>query len=295
MDRFNKPDEEDSLVDILQVEGVNAKGFGNVPKIVMKDKRLSLAAKGLYAYFCSYSGSGNRAFPGRSTILNDLQITKDTYYKHLDSLKLHDYIRVKQERTEGKYKRNVYILVSNPKKTLEQAFSPCPNFSDTARLPCPIFSDTINQDTNINNIGNIDNLSINHEYIDTDMMDRMEGYIQIVKENIEYDTLLDQEPNKSLVKNIFTLIIDTLCGESGTYQIGGVPMPAQQVKKRFLELDQKDVSSVILGIARLDKPIRNARNYLMTALYNAPATSQAKWTSEINSAIRQYNGKKRNV
>ena len=39
------------LTDILRVEGINAKGFGFVPKLVMQDIRLTPEAKCIYAYF----------------------------------------------------------------------------------------------------------------------------------------------------------------------------------------------------------------------------------------------------
>jgi hypothetical protein len=34
-------------------------GYGQIPKKVMMDKRLSVEAKAIYAYFCSYCGGGN--------------------------------------------------------------------------------------------------------------------------------------------------------------------------------------------------------------------------------------------
>ena len=66
--------EQEGGEDLLRIEGVNAKGYGCIPKAVMKDRRLTLYAKAIYAYFRSYAGSGNRAFPSRATILYGLQI-----------------------------------------------------------------------------------------------------------------------------------------------------------------------------------------------------------------------------
>ena len=65
--------------DILKVEGINFKGYGIVPKYAMTDPALTIEAKGIYAYFCSFSGRGSSAFPTRNTILSDLQIGKDAY------------------------------------------------------------------------------------------------------------------------------------------------------------------------------------------------------------------------
>ena len=72
--------------DILKVQGIMRKGYGIIPKVPMQDKRLTPEAKGLYAYFRSYAGAGTTAFPGRNKIIDDMQMSKHRYYKHLNIL-----------------------------------------------------------------------------------------------------------------------------------------------------------------------------------------------------------------
>ena len=105
-----------TLKDILKVEGVDCKGYGKIPKSVMLDTRLTIDAKAIYAYFCSYAGAGETAFPGVEKICHDLGIKKqDTYRKHLKKLIECDYIRVKQIIHEnGKFGSNEYTLISKP-------------------------------------------------------------------------------------------------------------------------------------------------------------------------------------
>ena len=103
------------LQDILLVSGIKAKGYGILPKYPMLDTDLSIQAKGIYSYFCSYTGSGNTAFPGRDKILKDLQLSKDGYYKHFKLLTEQGYITVTQEQT-NKFLRNVYTIEPQPKK-----------------------------------------------------------------------------------------------------------------------------------------------------------------------------------
>jgi hypothetical protein len=106
---------ETQIQDVLKVEGVNAKGYGIIPKLLMLDNRITLAAKSVYAYFCSYAGAGGTAFPCREKILSDLSISKDTYYKYLNQLKELDYVRTNQVTAEGcKYGRTVFTLVAKP-------------------------------------------------------------------------------------------------------------------------------------------------------------------------------------
>lgn len=114
----------ENIKDILKVEGVNAKGYGIIGKLVMQDKRLTIEAKAIYAYFRSYAGAGTSAFPGVKKIVDDLGISENRYYRHLKLLKEFDYIRVEQIiQSGGKYNHNIYTLVDTPnsKADLDQA------------------------------------------------------------------------------------------------------------------------------------------------------------------------------
>lgn len=103
------------MVNILRVEGIMAQGYGLNPKIVMRDKRLTPEAKCIYSYFASFAGNGSQAFPSRDVILDELQMSKDRYYRHLKLLLNADYIRIEQLRDEGGFfKRNIYTIVTNP-------------------------------------------------------------------------------------------------------------------------------------------------------------------------------------
>ena len=55
------------IENILEVEGVNSKGFGIISQAVMFDRDLSIPSKAIYAYFVSYTGSGRTIFPKRET------------------------------------------------------------------------------------------------------------------------------------------------------------------------------------------------------------------------------------
>ena len=110
---------EKEFENLLLVEGVNAQGYGTIPKLVMKDRRLTPQAKAIYAYFCSYAGCGSTAFPKVSQIMYDLNISNKTYYKHFDLLTEFGYITVVKIKKEGnKFDNNIYKLNTNPKKTI---------------------------------------------------------------------------------------------------------------------------------------------------------------------------------
>jgi len=96
--------------DELKLVGVMEKGYGIIPKLVMKDKELSVEAKSIYAYFCSYAGAGNTAFPSVDLICADLNISDKRFRKHRDLLVEKGYLLVEQKRTSGDFSSNIYTL-----------------------------------------------------------------------------------------------------------------------------------------------------------------------------------------
>ena len=132
-----KSQEKDETQDIVKIEGINSKGFGIIPKLVMQDTRLTIQAKAIYAYFCSYAGNGEIAFPSRNKIFFDLGIKKQSYYKHFNLLKEYGYIKVEQVREKGKFTRNIYTI-------MQKVEVPCTDFRDTVKR------DTVKQDYNNN-------------------------------------------------------------------------------------------------------------------------------------------------
>ncbi|MEE1155554.1 MAG: helix-turn-helix domain-containing protein, partial [Acutalibacteraceae bacterium] len=87
-------------------------GYGIVYKAVMTDERLSLTAKAIYAYLCSYTGSKGIVFPSRARILSELKIAKNTYYEHFNKLVELNYIIIK--KSKGFLNRNQYVINDNP-------------------------------------------------------------------------------------------------------------------------------------------------------------------------------------
>lgn len=113
----------EKLEDKLIVEGINSMGYGLMPKTVAKDKRLTIEAKAIYAYFVSYAGAGTSAFPSLKTILSDLNISENRFYKHRKLLIEFGYISVKAERKGKIVTKNIYTLHTNPMKSVDKEVS----------------------------------------------------------------------------------------------------------------------------------------------------------------------------
>ena len=139
---------EGNSCDILQVEGINSKGFGLAPKLVMLDDRLSIFSKAIYCYFSCYAGAGKIAFPRVTKIMEDLKIGRTTYYAHFNPLKELGYIKVEQTRKDGRQAHNVYTLMEVIPKLAgheNKPFPPCAVWQD-AVLQDAVSQDTVSQD-----------------------------------------------------------------------------------------------------------------------------------------------------
>ena len=108
------------LAELLRVEGVNARGFGIIPKLLVLDTRLTAEAKAIYALIATYAGGGNTEFPSVQKLCADLGISRNTYYKHYRLLVEYGYITATQphypDAAEGEkaYSRNIYTLSNSP-------------------------------------------------------------------------------------------------------------------------------------------------------------------------------------
>ena len=98
------------------MEGIFKEGYGNISKLVMKDRNLTIGAKAVYAYLCSYSGAGGIAYPSRSLICHDLKISQETLSKHLKNLEEQGYILREQQRSNGSFSHNIYTILTIPRK-----------------------------------------------------------------------------------------------------------------------------------------------------------------------------------
>jgi hypothetical protein len=76
----------------------------------MLDARLTAQAKAIYAYFASFAGAGTAAFPRRSTIMRDLNLSPTAYYPHFNLLIEHGYLSVENRKSIGRFDVSLYRL-----------------------------------------------------------------------------------------------------------------------------------------------------------------------------------------
>jgi len=94
---------------------------------------------------------------------------------------------------------------------------------------------------------------------------------QTVRRNIGYDTLVDSD-NREQLDNLVELIVETLCSSKSHIAVAGESYPAPLVKQRLLTLNSLHIQYVLTCLRNNTSRIRNIKRYLLTTLFNAPAT-----------------------
>ena len=116
---------------------------------------------------------------------------------------------------------------------------------------------------------------------DEDEIEIYHAYQDLVKENIEYD-ILCQTYTKEDVDGLVALMVDTICSKRKRVVVGGEPVPVEIVKSRLLKLDMMHVQYVFECMKKNTTKVRNIKQYLLAALYNAPSTIGHYYSAEVN-------------
>lgn len=95
----------------VKYEGILAKGFGLIPRMLTRDKDLSIEAKAIYAYLAAFAGNNTEAFPSVELICSELNISEKRYFKHRKDLLQKGYIRIRRERLESGFSKNFYEII----------------------------------------------------------------------------------------------------------------------------------------------------------------------------------------
>ena len=120
-------------------------------------------------------------------------------------------------------------------------------------------------------------------------IDEIEGYSEIIKENIDYDSLLMAHPyDQEMVEGIFNLILETVLSKNEEITIAGDVYPKNLVKSKFLKLNYSHVEYVINCLGKNTTKVRNIKSYLLASLFNAGSTISGYYRAEVNHDMPQF-------
>ena len=116
-----------------------------------------------------------------------------------------------------------------------------------------------------------------------DVMDDVQTYIELIKENISYDHHMqyDGYGKRELYDELFQVICEVVCVKRPTIRVAGEEYPYELVKSRFLKLESSHLEYVIGCMQDTTTKITNIKAYMITALYNAPTTINHFYQQEV--------------
>lgn len=122
------------------------------------------------------------------------------------------------------------------------------------------------------------------ENTDKDYPSIYQDELEKVRKQVDYDCLIiDRKKDKEIIDNLIDLVAEVNLSTRDSYIINGEPLPPVQIKQRLSRIDMDIMKSILDKIKTVNKPVTNVKAYLITTMYNAPATFE----TELDMQVRQ--------
>ena len=284
------------------------KGYTVMSNHHLRNKELSLKAKGLLSQMLSLPEDWDYTLKGLSFI-NREKI--DAIREAIRELERAGYIVRSRERDEkGRLRGADYVIFEQPQPptpdlptlenpTLDNPTQEKPTLEKpTLENPTQLNKDIQRTDlpkkeksnTDLSSTHSIPILSPNPspcggaatppERKGTERNDAYRVYEEIIKDNIEYNILLqDMKFDHDRLNEIVDIILETVCTSRKKIRIAGDDYPAELVKSKFMKLDSEHIRFVLDCMQENTTKIRNIKQYLKAVLFNAPSTIDSYYTS----------------
>ena len=114
----------------------------------------------------------------------------------------------------------------------------------------------------------------------TEAKEAFESYRELILENIDYDILAsDPHVDREQLDEIAQLVQETVRSTRDRIRVGGNDYPAEIVRSKLLKLNSEHIRFVMDCLKQNTTRIRNIRQYLLTALFNAPSTMSSYYAA----------------
>lgn len=118
--------------------------------------------------------------------------------------------------------------------------------------------------------------------------DDFEKYRELILENIGFESLCQQFPyDIEALQEIVELMLEVVCAKRKYTRVAGSDFPHEVVKSRLLKLDSEHIQFVLGCMKENTTKVRNIKQYLLTALFNAPTTISNYYSALVNHDMAQ--------
>ena len=270
----------------------------------LKNKTLSLKAKGLQSLMLSLPEEWGYTLAGLAKICKD---GIDSIRVGLNELEGYGYLTRRRLRdANGRLGDTEYTIhelpvkpetielsttspiLENPtlvKPTLEKPIQDSPILGKpTQENPTQL---SINK-SSIQKNKNIQGLNIASINLDAGAKTPIDGidgmydkYRELILDNVEYGIMVQRYGTERMDEAV-ELMLETVMSKRDCIRIAGDEYPKEVVKSRLLKIGTEHLEYVFGCIDKNTTKVRNIKAYLLTALYNAPATIDTYYRAEVN-------------
>ena len=291
---------------VFRVE--KTKGYTVMSNHHLRNHALSLKAKGLLSQMLSLPEDWDYTLQGLAQINKE---SIDAIREAVRELERAGYIKRSRERDErGCLRGTVYTIYEQPhaeptpeEPTQEKPALDNPTLEkpalDNPTLEKPMLDKpTLENPTQLNTEGTkkrkrqskdlsiTDSIPFPSGFPDvtaqkrTEAKESFERYRDLILENIDYDVLAsDPHVDREQLDEIVELVQETVCSTRSRIRVAGNNYPAEVVRSKLLKLNSEHIRFVMDCLKQNTTRIRNIRQYLLTALFNAPSTMSSYYAA----------------
>lgn len=273
----------------------------------LKDKNLTLKSKGLLSMILSLPDEWNYTTRGLAAICKE---GVDAIGSALKELETAGYIVRRQLRgANGRITDTEYIIYEQPHPKEDAAPDTPPPDTDSPdtenpdvvfpdmdtpylEMPAELNTKESNTQKSSTHGSSTDSIPFREDAAgsppetkrrEATPMSEIESYRALILENIEYEFLKrEYGPYSDDLDEIVEIMVETVCARRKYTRVAGSDFPHEVVKSRLLKLNSEHIRFVMDCMKQNTTKIRNIKQYLLAALFNAPTTIGNYYTALVN-------------
>lgn len=274
--------------------------FYRVPKLLFTEERfwnLSTDAKMLYGLLLDRMTLSRKNgwidMEGRvyiiytvESMMKALGCGNKKVVKLLDELEKKADLILRKKRGQGK-PNLIYVkkFTAVGDKPVERHFLECQNdISGSVKTTSQEVSKGHSNNTDINNteMNETDPILSSVNRRKDNGWEEYQQYYGYFYDELEIDILkMDYPYEREMLDMIVELIVEVVCSKRSVIRIASDDRPKEIVKSRFMKLNSEHIKYVMDCYGKTTTDIKNTRQYLLAALYNAPLTMDAYYGAQV--------------
>lgn len=119
-------------------------------------------------------------------------------------------------------------------------------------------------------------------------MDERTSYRNYLNSQLDMEIMYERYPyDRETLDAIVDIMLDVVCSKRRTIRIAGDDKPVNVVKSQFLKINSMHLEYVMDCMKKNPAKVRNIKQYLLAAIYNAPLTMQSYYQAWVNNDMAE--------